>query len=210
MNLNVDHVIWRVRDLDAAANRLVNEFGLASVAGGRHPGHGTANRIVPLGDTYLEMVAVVDSEEAAGSDFGRWVGRGGGEPPVFDALCLRSDDLEILCQRLDLQPVTMGRRRPDGVELRWRLAGLQRAVDDKLPFFIEWDVPNDLLPGSSEVPQPCGSPRLAQVDVAGDLGLLQRWSGDAQRVAFHEGAPGIVGVTVHSEAGEFTLFGVGS
>jgi hypothetical protein len=43
------------------------------VAGGRHPGWGTANRIVPLGNTYLEVVAAVDAAEADGSPFGRWV-----------------------------------------------------------------------------------------------------------------------------------------
>ena len=49
---------------------LAADFGLPSVEGGRHPGWGTANRIVPLGDTYIELVTVVDDEaEAAQSPF---------------------------------------------------------------------------------------------------------------------------------------------
>ena len=52
---------------------LAADFDLPSVDGGRHPGWGTANRIVPLGDTYIELVTVVDEAEAAQSPFGRWV-----------------------------------------------------------------------------------------------------------------------------------------
>jgi hypothetical protein len=52
--LALDHVIVMVQDLDAAARRCYEATGLASVAGGRHPGHGTGNRIVPLGGSYIE------------------------------------------------------------------------------------------------------------------------------------------------------------
>ena len=44
-------------------------------AGGRHPGHGTANRIVPLGSSYIELMAVVDRVEADSSPLGSWVER---------------------------------------------------------------------------------------------------------------------------------------
>ena len=71
--LELDHVLIAVADLAAAARELEVRHGLASVEGGRHPGWGTANRIVPLGDTYLELIAVVDEAEAAESPFGRWV-----------------------------------------------------------------------------------------------------------------------------------------
>jgi hypothetical protein len=68
--LEIDHVIVAVADLDVAAAALEREHGLASVAGGRHPGHGTGNRIVPLGDSYLELMAVVDEDEASASPLG--------------------------------------------------------------------------------------------------------------------------------------------
>src|SRR5262245_6695165 len=73
--LALDHVIVVVADLDSAAGRLYREHGLASVAGGRHAGHGTGNRIVPLGSTYIELMAVVDPDEAASSPVGSWVGQ---------------------------------------------------------------------------------------------------------------------------------------
>lgn len=65
-----------VADLAAAARELEAHCGLSSVEGGRHSDWGTANRIVPLGASYLELVAVVDEATAAGSCFGRWVARG--------------------------------------------------------------------------------------------------------------------------------------
>ena len=43
MGLHVDHIIYAVRDLDAAASRFEHEFGFGSVEGGRHLGWGTAH-----------------------------------------------------------------------------------------------------------------------------------------------------------------------
>ena len=93
--LAIDPVIVLVEDLDAAARRYDEHKGLGSVPGGRHPGHGTANRIVPLGGSYLELMAVVDRVEADSSPLGRWVRRRLGEVGESPgALCLRTDDIE--------------------------------------------------------------------------------------------------------------------
>ena len=53
--MELDHVLVAVDDLEAAAKEVEQRYGLASVEGGRHRGLGTANRIVPLGVTYLEL-----------------------------------------------------------------------------------------------------------------------------------------------------------
>src|SRR4051794_41879716 len=71
--MRVDHVIWATADLDAAAQRMEREHGLAATGGGAHDGMGTHNRIVPLGGGYLELLAVRDAAEAAGSPLGRAV-----------------------------------------------------------------------------------------------------------------------------------------
>ena len=60
-------------DLASAAHELEAAHGLASVEGGSHPEWGTANRIVPLGGAYLELIAVVDGSAAELSPFGRWI-----------------------------------------------------------------------------------------------------------------------------------------
>jgi hypothetical protein len=74
--LELDHVLIAVQDLEAAARELEARHGLASIEGGRHAARGTANRIVPLGETYVELITVVDEAEAAASVFGRWVDSG--------------------------------------------------------------------------------------------------------------------------------------
>ena len=63
--LRLDHVVYAAGDLDEAALRFRESFGLDSLEGGRHDRGGTANRIVPLGRQYVELVTVVDPEAAA-------------------------------------------------------------------------------------------------------------------------------------------------
>ncbi|MFQ5524566.1 MAG: VOC family protein, partial [Acidimicrobiia bacterium] len=181
-----------------------------SVPGGRHPGHGTANRIIPLGDNYLELVSVVDPEEAAASGFGSWVAAGRERFPTLDALCLRSDDLGSVCDRLGLEPFAMGRKRPDGIELHWRLAGLEKALAEGLPFFMQWDVPPQLLPGRTPVSHPSGSVRISEVVVSGDVERLAAWVGDASGLTLVEGPLRIVGVTIEGSGSELKLTGAGS
>ena len=98
--IELDHVLIAVTDLDAAGREFEARHGLASVAGGRHPGWGTANRIVPLGDTYLELVAAVDTAEAAGSPFGRWVAAAPSGRPLGWAV--RTQELDVIAGRLGL------------------------------------------------------------------------------------------------------------
>jgi hypothetical protein len=128
----LDHLLIKVSDLDAP-------YPLPSVEGGRHPGWGTANRIVPLGATYIELVTVVDEAEAAHSAFGRWVA---GAPDGPMGWAARTDDLDAVAERFALT-ITDGARGT----LRWRLAGVeQAAADPSRPFFIEW-APGTTLPG---------------------------------------------------------------
>src|SRR3954465_5030494 len=80
--MRIDHVIYATADLDGAAARIETDLGLPAVGGGRHEGLGTHNRIVPLGEGYLELLAIADAEEAAASDLRRAVrqrGAHGGE-----------------------------------------------------------------------------------------------------------------------------------
>ena len=55
----VDHLVWCVPDLDAGIRALEAMTGVKAVAGGRHPGVGTHNALLSLGDTasYIEIIA---------------------------------------------------------------------------------------------------------------------------------------------------------
>jgi len=152
-----------VADL-AAADELATRLGIASVEGGRHP-WGTANRIVPLGGSYLELVAVVDEAEAARSPFGRWVASRT-EPVELLGWAVRTDDLDGVAARLGLE-VAAGSRG----DLRWRLAGVEAAAaEPSLPFFIEW-ARGARHPGGD------GVRRTVELGLAGDGDRLAAWLG---------------------------------
>src|SRR5919108_3907309 len=115
----LDHVIVRVADLDEAGERFDAKYGLGSVFGGRHAGIGTANRIVPLGRDYLELLAVVDPDEHAQS------GLSLPDPEALVGWMVRTDDIEGVAARLGLTVRSLSRTREDGVRLEWKLAGLE-------------------------------------------------------------------------------------
>ena len=172
--MEIDHVLIRVADVDGAVRSFEAEHGLASIPGGRHPGWGTANRIVPLGDTYLELVAVVDEPEAAGSTFGRWVADSAAGPMGW---CVRPPSLDAVTERLGLTAGTGSRATAAGDTLSWRYAGFeQAAAEPALPFFIEWSDPA-LFPGRLSVQHRAGPVEPAEVIVAGDSDAIERWLG---------------------------------
>jgi hypothetical protein len=184
----IDHVIVCVPDLEGSVAAFENEHKVTSVPGGRHRGHGTANRLIPLVSQYIELVAVVDSDEAAGSEFGKWVAARS-RLDAADGLALRTDDLDAVCDRLRIEPIEMSRVTAGGYELRWRVAGLERLVASGFPFFIQWDIDPDLHPGAIPVTHPGGEMRLQEVVLLGDLDELQTWTFDTVGLILQEGDP---------------------
>jgi glyoxalase-like protein len=171
----IDHVVVAVRDLDAAAARLAAEHGLTALPGGRHPGAGTANRIVPLGDAYLELMAIVEPDEAATSLFGRLVAQRLERGEGVAAWCVRPDDLESAAAERGLELAAASRVRPDGVELRWRLAGVAEAIaDPSRPFLIAWDVPPELHPSAAGPSQG----ELLRVDAKAGVAVVRTARGE--------------------------------
>ena len=205
--LRVDHVLRAVRNLDEAARLLLDEHGLASVPGGRHLGWGTANRIVPLGDDYLELIAVVDEREAATAPLGRWAAAAAADGDRWAGWVARTDELDGLAADRGLEVVEGARLRPDGTVLRWRMAGLDRALADPLlPFFIEWLVPERDRPGRALVHHPAGPRGLSRLELSGDEPRLRAWLGAADLpVSVAQGVPGVRAVVLASAAGELVL-----
>ena len=107
--MQLDHVVLGVPDLEAAARRLEDQHRLTAVPGGRHESAGTHNWIVPLGDAYLELLAVEDEAAAKTSPFGRWVLERVTGADTWLGWCLRTDDLDGVCARLGLEPMSMSR-----------------------------------------------------------------------------------------------------
>src|SRR6266705_3869670 len=71
MLTTIDHIIIGVHNLEKAATQFTQKLGLAVSGGGIHPTGGTANRIIVIGDTYLELIAVRTPAEAQESMLGR-------------------------------------------------------------------------------------------------------------------------------------------
>jgi hypothetical protein len=205
--VELDHAVIAVADLAAAAREIEARCGLASVEGGRHPGWGTANRIVPLGDTYLELIAVVDEAEAAGSDVGRWVGTAGADLLRPLGWAVRTHTLDDVAVRLGLTALGGSRASPDGRVLRWRTAGIERAAaEPSLPFFIEWG-PGTPFPGRV-AGHPTSPLTIARLEVDGDAERLAEWlDGRALPIVVRPGAPSLASIVLSGPAGEVVLGG---
>lgn len=178
MLIGIDHVIIAVRDLDAAAAAVEGELGLRVAEGGRHEAHGTHNRLVWLGDAYIELMAVFDRQLAAASPWGRRALEVSAGGDGLLGLALASDDAVGDAARLRAMgsaigaPVDGQRVRPDGERVRWRMAALEGGVDGLgETFLIEHDLraaewrPTDREARAAAV-HPLGSPaRLLRVEV---------------------------------------------
>ncbi|MGH2580909.1 MAG: VOC family protein [Actinomycetota bacterium] len=205
--LRIDHVVLAVPDLDAAGTRILNEVGLGSLPGGRHPGWGTGNRVVPVGHEYVELLAVVDPVEAESSDVGRWISNASRSGDRFVAWCVSTDEIEEVAERLGLAVATGSRSLPEGGTLRWRSAGLDRVAErPDLPFFISWDGPPELHPGRAQARHRVEPNGIAWIEVAGDHGRLQGWLGGGDvPVRVVGGDTGVRAVGISTDRGEIVL-----
>ncbi len=172
MTAVIDHVLLAVRDLDVAAAWIREQHGLTALPGGGHPGAGTANMIVPLGDDYLELIAVVDSAEAAASPLRERIAAAPDAGASLATWAVRVTDIDALKQRLgDAGVATEGplpgsRLRPDGVLLKWRTLRVGSGLEPAIPFFIEWNVPAGEHPGAAAVEHPAGNVLLRGMRLA--------------------------------------------
>lgn len=201
----LDHVVVAVPDLDTAVDRLRRDTGLAAAGGGPQPEWGTANRIVPLGSAFLELMAVADAAAAGRNPVGRRVQRvlaaGGG----LAGWAVAVDDLDEVADRLGLRVGGGRRERADGTVYAWRAAGLGLAFGLGLPFFIAWE-PGPGNPHAAAAPHAVTPDGFAWVEVGGDAEALREWLGpDALPVRPVRGASGPVRVAIATDAGEVVV-----
>jgi len=205
--LRIDHVVLAVRDLDAVGTRILERLGLGSVPGGRHPGWGTGNRIVPLGHQYVELLAVVDPAEAAASPVGTWISNASRSGDRLVAWCVSTDDIEGAAGRLGLAVTPGSRSLPDGRTLTWRSAGFDGVAErPDLPFFISWDGLPELHPGRARAQHRVQPRGIEWIEVATDHARLRGWlGGEEVPVRAVDGEPGIRGVGIQTTREEIVL-----
>jgi hypothetical protein len=206
-----------VASLDEATDSYARHHGLNAVPGGRHPGRGTANSIVPLGDAYLELIAVVDGAEALSQPQSLRVARAVESGRPFAVWIVRTNDLDSMRSHLAgagfrLPPPTEGsRRRPDGVELSWRTQELVPDAEfSSLPFLIEWRLEPSLYPGampSRHRSRPRGVARvvLSDPDPPSAAARLRLVVGDDVAFTVERGEPGVRAVVLDTEGGLLNL-----
>jgi len=154
----LDHILLGCNDLDRGIAFVEDHTGVRAAFGGEHPGRGTRNALLSLGERrYLEIIAP-DPDQ----------------PDVKDALTLHlrklSDpqivgwaahpgDLGSFAKKLRDAgvafegPTPGSRKRPDGRVLQWQTLTLKDNPSWLLPFFIEWSA--DSLHPSADAPAGC-------------------------------------------------------
>src|SRR5262245_20187014 len=174
MLLGIDHLVIAVADPDAAADELTTALGVAAGGGGRHDRLGTFNRLVWLGDSYLELIGVFDVDLARESWIGaptvRALEAGGGLATWAIATdAIDADVARLREQGSDLGDIVAGERtRPDGRVVRWRLAAPPTLDPDRPPFLIEHDPTGAEWTEADRADRAGGPARLARLEGAVD------------------------------------------
>ena len=169
----IDHIIIGVQDLERAAAQFGQKLGLLASGGGVHPSGGTANRIIVIGDTYLELIAVRVPDETHPGMLER-LAKGEGYLNVV----LASNDIEAegTAMRERGVPVfgpTPGQlRSADGRARGWSSINVEQpALAQRYPFIIQHDSAGEerrsRLAGWTTPPQhPLGVTRVLSVTIA--------------------------------------------
>ncbi len=128
----LDHIILYTGSLAQGSATFARLTGVTPTWGGQHPGRGTQNALVSLGQgRYLELLApTVDTVPV--------------EPLGLVGWAIHTSDITALRQRLGTEGIALAdpapgsRRQPDGGLLTWTTAALPGVDSPNAPFFIEW------------------------------------------------------------------------
>jgi len=140
----LDHIMYGVPDLDSGIAALQTLTGVRAEPGGSHPGAGTRNALLALGDKqYLEIIAPDPDQELKGT-LGEALIRQ--DRPGVRAWAVATNALtEVagIANRFGFDSrgiIDMSRTQGDGQALHWQLGFLRHRL---LPFFIDWlDAPH--------------------------------------------------------------------
>ncbi len=152
--LEIDHVILGVNDLDRGMQEFVSRTGVMPKRGGEHPGRGTQNALVTLGNGhYLEILAPAASQPPSTE---RESALAHGQLTLV-GWAIHTRAIGATVERLrragfEVQgPAPGSRRAPDGTVLAWQSASVDQL--GLAPFFIEWS--KDTRHPSTTAPAGC-------------------------------------------------------
>jgi hypothetical protein len=152
----LDHLVYATPDVAATADELAVRLGVRAAPGGRHPGVGTHNALLGLGEgRYLEVIGPDPGQpEPAGP---RPFGIDGLGAPRLVTWAARVPDIAAAAERLGaagfhVGPVgDMSRQAPDGTALAWRLTSTPvPPAGGLVPFLIDWGATRHPSAGAPE------------------------------------------------------------
>jgi hypothetical protein len=154
----LDHMLLGSSDLDRGITFVEQHLGVKAIVGGVHPGRGTQNALLSLGQRhYLEIIAPdpaqPDSKSARRSQLEKL-----SEPRLLE-WAAHPGDLSSFAKRLGEAglafegPTPGSRKRPDGRLLQWQTLNLKDNASGLLPFFIQWSA--DSPHPSADAPAGC-------------------------------------------------------
>src|SRR6266850_2715823 len=152
----LDHIILGCNDLDLGMELVEQNTGVRPAIGGVHPGRGTRNALLSLGERrYLEIIApdpaqqkIVHFPQIREMKEPRLIGWAV-HPPDIAATAKLLRDNQVAFQG----PDEGSRKRPDGRVLNWKTVNLADDRHGLLPFFIEWSA--DSVHPSKDAPKKC-------------------------------------------------------
>ena len=152
----LDHILLGCNDLDRGIEFVEENTGVRAAIGGVHPGRGTRNALLSLGERrYLEIIAPDPHQSGAKDTHGlrqltepRLVGWSA-HPGDLDAFAKKLREAGVAFEG----PTAGSRTRPDGRVLHWKTVNLADDRHGLLPFFIEWSA--DSLHPSADAPAGC-------------------------------------------------------
>jgi catechol 2,3-dioxygenase-like lactoylglutathione lyase family enzyme len=157
-----DHMLLGCGDLDKGIEFVEGHLGVRAAIGGVHPGRGSRNALLALGERrYLEIIAP-DPQQPRSSDVRQLYKI---DSPRLIEWAAHVDDIEAVVQRLTgagiaFEPVRAGaRQRPNGQTLRWKALALKDNLGELLPFFIEWS--KDAVHPAADSPKGCRIDRFS-------------------------------------------------
>jgi len=157
-----DHMLLGCGDLDKGIEFVEGKLGVRAAFGGVHPGRGSRNALLSLGERrYLEVIAP-DPQQPRSSDVRQLYKI---ESPRLIGWAAHVDDIDAVVQRLTaagiaFEPVRPGaRQRPSGQTLRWKALSLKDDAGGLLPFFIEWS--KDAVHPAADSPKGCRIERFS-------------------------------------------------
>ena len=152
----LDHILLGASSLERGIAFVEERTGVRAAFGGVHPGRGTQNALLSLGQRrYLEIIAP-DPQQSSVEQYS--VITKLSEPRLIGWAAHR-DDLDKFAEQLRREgiefvgPQAGSRQRPDGKVLRWRALRLKDDHRGLLPFFIEWS--EDSVHPSADAPKGC-------------------------------------------------------